>query len=56
MRTSEWIQVGFAVILAVAAWIRPLANRRRWVATLLAAFAICALTLARCSAYVLEPI
>jgi hypothetical protein len=24
MRTSEWIQIGFAVILAAAAWIQPL--------------------------------
>ena len=47
MRTSEWIQVGFAVIYAVAAWVtaltsRPLPVRRRWIVTALAAFAVVA--------------
>jgi membrane-associated phospholipid phosphatase len=42
MRTSEWIQVGFALVLAGAAWLqplvarRPLPLRRRWLITLLA--------------------
>ncbi len=44
MRTSEWIQIGFAVMLAVAAWIeplffQPLPVRRRWNITLLAILA-----------------
>ena len=42
MRTSEWIQTGFALLLAIAAWItpRPLSIRRRWTVTLLAVIAI----------------
>jgi membrane-associated phospholipid phosphatase len=55
MRTSEWIQVGFAIILAAAAWICPLTTGRRWAATLLAAFAICAVAAVRFSARVLGP-
>jgi membrane-associated phospholipid phosphatase len=55
MRTSEWIQAGFATILAIAAWIRPLTSLRRAVITLLAAFAILAILLARSSARVLGP-
>ncbi|HMF65375.1 MAG TPA: phosphatase PAP2 family protein [Edaphobacter sp.] len=51
MRTSEWIQVGFAVVFAVAAWgtgltSRPLPVRRRWIVTALAAFAIAAIAVA----------
>lgn len=53
MRTSEWIQAGFAAILAVAAWIGPLSARRRLAITLLALFAIGAVVLARLSVYVL---
>jgi membrane-associated phospholipid phosphatase len=56
MRTSEWIQAGFATILAVAAWIWPLTARRRWVISLLAACAIFAIMLARASAWVLTPV
>ena len=55
MRTSEWIQAGFAVILAVAAWFFPLAPRRRTVITLLAAFAIAVVVAARLAAYALGP-
>jgi membrane-associated phospholipid phosphatase len=55
MRTSEWIQAGFAVILVVAAWICPMAARRRAVVTILAAFAIVAVFLGRLSVYVLAP-
>jgi membrane-associated phospholipid phosphatase len=45
MRTSEWIQVVFALVLAMAAWItgltsHPLPLRRRWIITSLAAAAI----------------
>lgn len=53
MRTSEWIQAGFAAILAVAAWIGPLTVRRRLAITLLAVLAIGAVMLARLSVYVL---
>ncbi|HEX3438483.1 MAG TPA: phosphatase PAP2 family protein [Pseudacidobacterium sp.] len=55
MRPSEWIQAGFATILAVAAWIRPLTAHRRFVVALLAAFAIFAVMLARLSARILPP-
>lgn len=55
MRTSEWIQIGFAVILALAAWIRPLPGRRRFITGLLAFVAIVAILAARASAYFLPP-
>lgn len=55
MRTSEWIQGGFAIVLALVSWICPLPAQRRWVATLLAAFALLAIALARFSAHLLEP-
>ncbi len=57
MRTSEWIQVGFAIVLAAAAWLqpsvakRPLPLRRRWLITLLALVPLVAVTLARLSAH-----
>lgn len=51
MRTSEWIQIGFAAVFAAAAWVtaftsRPLPVGRRWRVTALAfvAFAIIVLT------------
>jgi membrane-associated phospholipid phosphatase len=55
MRTSEWIQIGFAVILAAAAWVQalsrhPLPVRRRWNITLLATVPIAAIELARSTA------
>ena len=59
MRTSEWIQIGFAIILAVASWIqpffsrRPLPVRRRWNITLLAIVPCVAVALARASAFAL---
>jgi membrane-associated phospholipid phosphatase len=56
MRTSEWIQAGFATILALAAWFRPLTFRRRFTTTLLAALVIGAVVLARLSEYVLDPL
>jgi membrane-associated phospholipid phosphatase len=55
MRISEWIQAGFATIIAVAAWIRPLTARRRSAVTLLAGFTIFAVILAHFSARVLTP-
>ena len=61
MRTSEWIQIGFAVILAAAAWVQalsrhPLPVRRRWNITLLAIVPICAVELARSTAIFLPPL
>ncbi len=61
MRTSEWIQIGFAVILAVAAWVQalsrhPLPVRRRWNITLLAILPIAAIELARATAIFLPPL
>jgi membrane-associated phospholipid phosphatase len=61
MRTSEWIQIGFAVILAVAAWVQalsrhPLPVRRRWNITLLAIVPVFAVELARSTAMFLPPL
>ncbi len=56
MRTSEWIQAGFAIILAVAAWAFPLSARRRSATTWLAAGVIFAIVLARLSEYILTPV
>jgi membrane-associated phospholipid phosphatase len=56
MRTSEWIQAGFAVILAVAAWVSPLSARRRSATTWLAAFVIFVIMLARLSEFFLPPV
>jgi membrane-associated phospholipid phosphatase len=47
MRTSEWIQGGFATIIAAAAWIVPLPLRRRWIITGLALCATAAISLGR---------
>lgn len=61
MRTSEWIQIGFALVLAAAAWIqpffgRPLPVRRRWNITWLALVPLVAVTLARATARFLPPL
>src|ERR1700722_1378305 len=61
MRTSEWIQIGFAVILAAAAWVQgfsrhPLPLRQRWTITLLAIVPLAAVELARASAAFLPPL
>jgi membrane-associated phospholipid phosphatase len=61
MRTSEWIQIGFAILLAAAAWIQalsahPLPVRRRWNITLLAVVPLVAVTLARATASFLSPL
>jgi membrane-associated phospholipid phosphatase len=62
MRTSEWIQIGFAIILATAAWIqpffprRPLPLRRRWNITMLAIVPCAAIALARATVFVLPPL
>jgi membrane-associated phospholipid phosphatase len=56
MRPSEWIQSGFATLLAIAAWVYPIALRRRLTITLLAACAVVAVALARVSEHVLAPV
>ena len=56
MRPSEWIQSGFATLLAIAAWVYPLAPRRRLTITLLAACAVVVVALARVSEHVLAPV
>lgn len=56
MRVSEWIQAGFAILFAVAAWVRPLAVRRRLIITLLAVGAIFAIAVGRLSVYILAPV
>ena len=56
MRTSEWIQAGFAIFLAIAAWLCPLAVRRRRTIALLAGGAILAVALARLSEFILTPV
>lgn len=60
MRTSERIQVGFAVVFAIAAWAttltsRPLPARRRWIVTGLAVFAVVAIALAHLCARFFSP-
>jgi membrane-associated phospholipid phosphatase len=59
MQMSEWIQVVFALVLAVAAWItgltsHPLPLRRRWIVTSLATAAITIVTIGRFSAHLLS--
>lgn len=56
MRVSEWIQGSCAIVLAFMAWIRPLPAGRRWVATVLAVFAIVAIGVARLSIHFLSPV
>jgi len=55
MRSSEWIQGGFAAALAIAAWIAPLTPRRRANITWLAVFALVVIALGRLSVYILAP-
>jgi membrane-associated phospholipid phosphatase len=60
MRISEWIQVVFALVLAVAAWAtgltsRPLPVRRRWIVTSLAVMAILIVDFGRVCASFLSP-
>jgi membrane-associated phospholipid phosphatase len=60
MRTSEWIQIVFASVLAVAAWTtnltsHPLPLCRRWIVTGLAVIAIMIVELGRFSASFLSP-
>ncbi|HEY4048144.1 MAG TPA: phosphatase PAP2 family protein [Acidobacteriaceae bacterium] len=58
MRSSEWIQIGFATLLALAGWMtsfttRPLPLRRRWIITGLAVAAIVIVALARWTGFFL---
>lgn len=55
MRTSEWIQAGFAVMLVLAAWISPLSARRRAVVIIIGAFGVALVLMGRFSVYVLAP-
>ena len=55
MRASEWIQGGFATIVAAAAWLVPLPLRRRWIVTVLALCAVAAISLARAFQYFFGP-
>ncbi len=69
MRTAEWIQIGFAIVLAAAAWFTvvlrffpiqafstaPLPSRRRWNITLLAIVPPVAVALVRSTAHVFPP-
>lgn len=55
MRTSEWIQIGFAVVLAAGAWLRPLPAHRRFITGILALIAIAAILAAKASAALLPP-
>jgi membrane-associated phospholipid phosphatase len=56
LRVAEWIQLVFVTALALAAWLRPLANARRLRATLLAIIAIAAIFAARFSERWLSPL
>lgn len=56
MRPSEWIQSGFATLLATAAWAYPMALRRRLTITVLAACAVVVIALARASQSILTPV
>jgi membrane-associated phospholipid phosphatase len=55
MRISEVIQAGFAILLALAAWVFPLPDRRRSAVTLLALIAVATIALGRLAAFVLGP-
>jgi membrane-associated phospholipid phosphatase len=56
MRTSEWLQGGFAGLIAVAAWIVPLARQRRLTISLLALCALVGVGFSRASTYFLAPV
>ena len=51
MRIAEWIQSGFAVLLAVAAWLSPLPAERRRRISILALIVVLAVAAARSTAY-----
>jgi PAP2 superfamily len=53
MRASEWIQAGFATLIALAAWMAPISFERRRNISVLALFAVAFVGLGRASAFVL---
>ncbi|HVJ08755.1 MAG TPA: phosphatase PAP2 family protein [Acidisarcina sp.] len=55
MRTSEWIQGGFACAIAISAWLVPLSRQRRWTISLLALCALGGVGLSRASTFFLAP-
>ena len=55
MRTSEWIQGGFASAIAISAWLIPLSRQRRQTISVLALFALAGVGLSIASAYLLPP-
>src|SRR5262249_50400999 len=55
MRTSEWIQGGFACAIAISAWLVPLSRQRRLTISLLAVCALVCVGLSRASAAFLTP-
>lgn len=55
MRASEWIQAGFAILIAVAAWVAPISLERRRNISVLALFAVAFVALGRSSVLVLSP-
>jgi len=56
MRTSEWIQAGFAIAIAISACLVPLSRRRRLTTGLLAACALVGVGLSRASTFFLAPV
>lgn len=54
MRTSEWVQAGFTVILSLVAWARPLSAGRRSAIALFAASTVVLVVLARLSGHLLS--
>ena len=56
MRASEWIQAGFAVAIALAAWAAPLSLQRRRKIALLALTALAGIFFARVCATFLGPV
>jgi PAP2 superfamily len=55
MRVAEWIEITFLSILVLAAWLRPLAQRRRLRVTGFAILAIAAILAARFAVYLVSP-
>jgi hypothetical protein len=53
MRASEWIQAGFAILIALAAWMAPISFERRRNISVLALFALVFVGLGRASAFLL---
>ena len=56
LRVAEWIQLSFVLLLAVAAWLRPLAGQRRRRVTWLGLAAVAAIIAARLSEHWISPV